>query len=91
MSEIENFSSYSEKNFDDSEQYRLSRFIDKLNKLKVKVILSNSDPTNTNENDKFFDDMYKNYNIERILAKRFINCDATKRSDVRELLITNYW
>jgi DNA adenine methylase len=34
--------------------------------------------------------MYKNYNIERILAKRFINCDATKRSDVRELLITNY-
>lgn len=90
LSETANFTSYSEKNFDDNEQYRLGRFIDKLNKLKAKVILSNSDPTNTNENDKFFDDMYKNYNIERILAKRFINCDATKRSDVRELLITNY-
>lgn len=90
LSKTASFTSYSEKNFNDDEQYRLSKFIDKLNKLKAKVILSNSDPTNTDKNDKFFDDMYKNYNIERILAKRFINCDATKRSDVRELLVTNY-
>lgn len=90
LSQTASFTSYSEKIFDDNEQYRLGRFIDKINKIKAKIILSNSDPTNTNKNDKFFDDMYKNYNIERILAKRFINCDATKRSDVRELLITNY-
>ena len=35
------------KNFDDNEQYRLGKFIDKLNKIKAKVILSNSYPTNT--------------------------------------------
>lgn len=85
-----NFTSYSENIFNDSEQYRLGDFINKINKLGAKVILSNSDPKNTNKNDTFFDDMYKKYNISRIEAKRFINCDATKRSDITELLITNY-
>ncbi|MDD5022327.1 MAG: DNA adenine methylase [Endomicrobiaceae bacterium] len=84
------FTSYSENLFNDSEQYRLGLFIDKINIKGAKVILSNSDPKNINKKDNFFDDMYKNYNIDRIEAKRFINCDATKRSDITELLITNY-
>ena len=85
-----NFTAYSENVFNDPEQYRLGKFIDEINKKGSKVILSNSDPKNTNKKDNFFDDMYKNYNIDRITAKRFINCDATKRSDITELLITNY-
>lgn len=84
------FTAYSENLFNDSEQLRLGDFINRITKKSAKVILSNSDPKNTNKKDNFFDDMYKNYNIDRILAKRFINCDATKRSDITELIITNY-
>ena len=52
-------------------------------------MMSNSDPTNTEE-DSFFDDLYKNYNIYRIYAKRLINANPDGRKAIRELLITNY-
>ena len=52
-------------------------------------MLSNSDPTNYVA-DPFFDDLYSDYNIHRINATRIINSNASKRGEIRELLITNY-
>lgn len=59
-------------------------------KIGALQMLSNSDPTNYNPEDSFFDDLYGSYHIHRIWAKRMINSDPNGRNDVIELLITNY-
>ena len=53
-------------------------------------MLSNSDPKNTNENDDFFDKLYEGFDIERVYAKRMINCEASKRGDITEIVVMNY-
>jgi len=83
------FNSYAKDSFDDNEQIRLKQFSDKLELLGHKWILSNSDVKNTNPANNFFDDLYKEYNINRVLAKRSINANASKRGLLTELLITN--
>jgi DNA adenine methylase len=55
----------------------------------AKVVASNSDPKNADENDDFFDDLYKGFEIRRISANRMINSNAKKRGAVKELLISN--
>ena len=42
------------------------------------------------EDQYLFDDLYKDYKINRILAKRLINSKVDGRDAIRELLITNY-
>lgn len=83
------FTSYAADGFDDNEQRRLKNIFDQANELGALQMLSNSDPTNAGE-DAFFDELYKEYNIHRIWAKRLINSKAEGRSAIRELLITNY-
>ena len=51
---------------------------------------SNSDPKNNNIDDNFFDELYKNYNINRVKATRMLNSNASLRGAINELLITNY-
>lgn len=41
-------------------------------------MLSNSDPRGKDEDDLFFDDLYKSYNIERLIASRSINSNPKK-------------
>ena len=53
-------------------------------------MLSNSDPHNTDPDDDFFDDLYKDFNIERVKARRSINSNGAKRGAINELLIRNY-
>lgn len=53
-------------------------------------MLSNSDPKNINDSDNFFDDLYAEFNIKRVNAKRMINSNSGNRGDITELLITNY-
>ena len=84
------FTSYNENIFGDNEQIKLEEFIKEITNKGAKVILSNSDPKNYNEDDQFFDILYRNYNIERINAKRMINCNGEKRGEISELIITNY-
>ena len=84
------FTSYTENDFSDKEQIELANYIDILNEKGAKVVISNSDPKNTNENDNFFDDLYKNYNINRVKASRMLNSKANSRGEINELLITNY-
>lgn len=90
LSKTASFNSYSHETFDDGEQGRLSDFCRLLNEKNVKWLLSNSDPKNTNENDIFFEDLYEDFYIDRVEARRNINSDASKRGKINELLIKNY-
>jgi DNA adenine methylase len=90
ISKTSSFTSYSENDFDDNEQIRLKDFFDYVTSKGAKAILSNSDPKNVDPNDSFFDKLYKDYIIERILAKRSINSNSKKRGYIREILIRNY-
>lgn len=84
------FNSYVKEAFNDSEQKRLKDFFSKLSDAGCKAMLSNSDCKGRNENDTFFDDLYKNFIIERVFAKRCINANPSKRGTLTELLIRNY-
>lgn len=90
LSETSSFNAYAKDNFDDKEQIRLRDFCNKLNELNYYWILSNSDVKGKDENNHFFDDLYANYEIKRVLAKRSINANPEKRGVLNELLITNY-
>ncbi len=83
------FNSYSKFDFDDNEQIRLKYFCDKLNKNGCKWLLSNSDPVDESGN-HFFDDLYSEYQIERVQAARNINSKGYKRGKLNEVLIRNY-
>jgi len=89
ISETSAFTSYNSDVFDDDDQIRLARFIDEINSSGAKIVLSNSDPKNVNEEDNFFDDLYKNYKINRVEASRAINSKGDKRGKINELLICN--
>jgi DNA adenine methylase len=89
LSETSSFNSYAKDEFNDSEQIRLKDFCHKLDILNHTWILSNSDVKGKNENDNFFDDLYSDFNIQRVEAKRSINANPEKRGKLTELLITN--
>lgn len=90
LTSTSNFTSYSENNFDDNEQVRLAKFIDKIHLKGAKIVISNSDPTNTNEQDNFFYKLYSSYNINKVNATRMINSNGKSRGKIKELLITNF-
>lgn len=85
-----NFTSYSKDSFTDEDQIELAEFFKKMDEKSAHLLLSNSDPKNYNAEDNFFDDLYKGFNIRRVVAKRFINSDKNNRGFVYELLINNY-
>jgi DNA adenine methylase len=90
LSTTSSFTKYSKGDFNDRDQEALAKYFRKLDKKGHYLLLSNSDPTNIDENDLFFDKLYEGYRIQRILAKRFINSDSSKRKAIREVLITNF-
>lgn len=84
------FTSYTKEDFNDENQKELANYFGKLDEKNAKLMLSNSNPKNTNENDNFFENIYKGFNINEISAKRRINANAKGRGEISELLITNY-
>ena len=84
------FTSYTEEQFNDQNQIELADMYRELSCMGTKVMLSNSDPHNIDENDNFFDDLYDGYNILRVEASRAINSVGSKRGKIKELLIKNY-
>jgi len=89
LSNTSYFNSYSNISFNDDEQIRLKKFCDKLNAHNHLWILSNSDMSDHEKYDSFFDDLYKDYKIDYVNSKRYINSNAKKRGDLKELLIIN--
>lgn len=77
------FNSYTEEGFGKDEQIRLAKVYKELSDKGCYVMLSNHNTTLINE-------LYKDYNIHVITAKRNINSKGTKRGKVEEVIITNY-
>lgn len=86
----DSFISYTETEFDDSCQRALAGFIEEINTTGAYIILSNSDPKNVDPEDDFFEDLYADYDVQRINAKRKINRYAEHRGYITELLIKNH-
>ena len=83
VSDTANFTGYNRGGFDRNEQIRLKQCCDELTQRGVKFMLSNSATT-------FIKELYKDYDISIVQAKRAINSDASKRGAIEEVLIRNY-
>ena len=77
------FTSYTLEGFDHNEQRRLAKVFKELSDRGVQVMLSN-------HNTDLIRELYKDYNIHVIEAKRNINSNGKKRGKVEEVIITNY-
>lgn len=84
------FTSYTKDDFDDEDQKQLALYFRTLDTKDAKLMLSNSNPKNINEDDTFFDDIYSGFSINELQANRMINANANKRGKLSELLIINY-
>ncbi len=90
LTDTASFTAYTENSFDDEEQIELARFVDDMHRKGAKIVISNSDPKNTNTEDDFFDNIYAGHKIRRVEATRMINCQAQARGKIKELLISNF-
>lgn len=83
ISSSSNFTGYTYNGFGMIQQNELKAQCDKLDKKGVKFLLSNSYC-------EFITDLYQDYNIKQVSAKRAINSNPDKRGEVGEVLIANY-
>lgn len=90
LSETASFTAYTENLFNDERQIELAEFVENVHKKGAKVVVSNSDPKNSNAEDNFFDVIYGEHKIKRVEATRMINCEASARGKIKELLISNF-
>jgi len=90
LSPTASFTSYSKDSFTEDDQLRLAEFCRQINSKGAKFLLSNSDPKNEDPTDRFFQDHYKEFTIDTVKAARVINCKASGRGQIKELIITNY-
>ena len=90
LSESSSFTSYAKDSFNDQDQVRLKQACDFLDEQGYQWLLSNSDTTNLDPENKFFDELYSEYTIDRVAAGRSINSKGSKRGKINELLIRNY-
>jgi len=90
LNQTSSFTSYSRDGFGDDDQRRLAEFFHALDSKGARLMLSNSDPKNEDPTDHFFEDLYSCYYIDRVPARRAINCNGERRGEINELIITNY-
>lgn len=83
VSETANFTNYTAKNFTYNDLSRLHKVCMELDSKGCMVLLSNSNSSKVSE-------MFSDWQINKIQAKRSINSDSTKRTGHFELLIKNY-
>lgn len=82
-SDTSTFTSYTEDGFGKEEQVRLAKVFKELSDRGCYVMLSNHNTTLINE-------LYKDFHIHVIKAKRNINANGKKRGKVEEVIITNF-
>ena len=83
LTKTSSFTKYYKDDFDDNGQFRLRELCDQLNKKGVFFMLSNSFAAIVKE-------LYKEYHVGTVRANRAINCKATGRGKINELIVTNY-
>lgn len=90
LSHTSNFNDYAKEDFNDNAQIRLKNFCDRLDKMGVNFMLSNSDCLAKDKTDRFFDDLFIDYQINRVWASRNVNAVASKRGKLTEIVVGNY-
>jgi DNA adenine methylase len=90
LSPTAGFTSYSKEDFNEKDQVRLAEFCKSIDSKGAKFLLSNSDPKNENPTDRFFEEHYEGFTIDTVKAARSINCRASGRGAIDELIIMNY-
>ena len=83
ISDSANFTAYDQGGFNRKEQKRLKELCDSLDRKGIKFLLSNSATD-------FILNLYKNYRVKIIQAKRAINAQGHRRGNVSEVLVKNY-
>lgn len=83
ISETANFTDYTRYGFTRNDHIRLRQCCDEMTARGIKFMLSNS-------NTDFIRQLYSEYNITKISARRVINCNGEGRGTVTELVIRNY-
>lgn len=81
-----NFTKYTSNGFSQDDQIELKEMCDKLTSRGIKFMLSNSST-------EFIKNLYSDgekYNIIEVYAVRTVNCDASKRGKVSEVIVRNY-
>lgn len=79
----ETFTQYTVDGFDEEKQRELKEICDMLTQKGVKFMLSNSCCS-------FIKELYKDYHIEIVQARRNVSADGGKRILIDEVLVTNY-
>lgn len=90
ITDTASFTAYTENLFNDDAQIELAQFVNDMDKKGAKIVISNSDPKNSNTDDDFFDNIYSAHKIKRVEATRMINCNSEARGKIKELLISNF-
>lgn len=83
VSDTASFTGYDKGGFNREEQIRLKTVCDKLNEKGIRFLLSNSSTD-------FIKDLYADYRIEIVKAKRAINSNGDKRGEIDEVLVMNF-
>jgi DNA adenine methylase len=83
LSTTSSFTSYTSESFSKEDQIRLAKVYAELDKKGCSLMLSNS-------YSEFILDLYKDYNIKIVNAKRMINSNGQKRGAISEAVILNY-
>jgi DNA adenine methylase len=91
LSKTAHFTAYAPDCFDDQSQRGLAGFFADLHTTtQAHLLLSNSDPKNSDPADAFFDKLYAPFRITRVAASRMINSVPGKRGKITEIVVTNY-
>ena len=83
VSDTSNFTGYSKSGFSRQEQIRLRENCDELSRRNIKFMLSNSATP-------FILDLYADYNVTVVKAKRAINSVGSRRGNIDEVIVRNY-
>jgi len=83
ISKTSSFTSYTKEDFGKDSQQELLNVFKKLDERDCKLMLSNS-------YSEYIKNLYKDYKIITLDARRAINCNAEKRGNINVLLILNY-
>lgn len=90
LSETSSFNDYTKDGFNDQSQIRLKEFCDRISRKGLDFMLSNSDSKTKKGDEGFFDVLYAEYHIDRVMASRNINSNASRRGKIPEILVHNY-
>lgn len=77
------FTSYTDKGFNMDMQERLKLMCDYIDSIGAYFMMSNS-------HTDFILNLYKDYKIKTVMANRVVNCRATGRGKIKEVVVINY-